>query len=88
MSYFQCIIDRLIPQRKIGAALVINLILSQAGYPTANISGETSARLAYSSALEKCNLQQDKADFYVLIINCVIEAVERLLELVGEPDER
>ena len=65
------------------ARLVMNLILLQAGFPIANISGETDKRLAYYAALEKCNLQQDKNDFYCLIINYVIEALERLLKLMG-----
>jgi len=64
------------------ARLVMNLILLQAGYPIANISGDTMARLDYYGALEKCNLQQDKTDFHRLIITYVIDALERLLKLV------
>ena len=64
------------------ARLVMNLILLQAGYPIANISGDTMARLDYYSALEKCNLQHDKTDFHRLIITYVIDALERLLKLV------
>jgi Fic family protein len=62
--------------------LVMNLILLQAGFPIANISGETEKRLAYYAALEKCNLQQDKSDFHQLIVNYVIEGLERLLKLM------
>lgn len=70
------------------ARLVMNLILLQSGYPIANISGETNARLAYYSALEKCNLEQDTAEFHILIIGYVIDTLERLLKLVDTPDER
>jgi len=67
------------------ARLVMNLILLQAGYPIANISGDTEARLAYYSALEKCNVEQDKAEFHELIVTYVIESLERLLALLGVP---
>jgi len=69
------------------ARLVMNLILLQSGYPIANISGETNARLAYYSALEKCNLEQDKTEFHHLIITYVVDTLERLLKLVDTPDE-
>ena len=69
------------------ARLVMNLILLQSGYPIANISGETNARLAYYSALEKCNLEQDKTEFHRLIITYVVDTLERLLKLVDTPDE-
>jgi len=69
------------------ARLVMNLILLQAGYPIANISGDTEARLAYYSALEKCNVEQDKTEFHALIITYVIESLERLLALLGTPHE-
>lgn len=62
--------------------LIMNLILLQAGFPIANISGETDKRLAYYNVLEKCNLHQDKRDFHQLILNYVIEALERLLKLM------
>ncbi len=64
------------------ARLVMNLILLQAGYPIANISGDTKARLSYYNALEKCNLEQDKSDFHMLIANYVIQSLERLLKLI------
>jgi Fic family protein len=50
----------------------VNLILLQSGYPIANISGETNARLAYYNTLEKCNLEQDKAEFHALIIDMLL----------------
>ena len=64
------------------ARLVMNLILLKSGYPIANISGDTSSCLAYYRALEKCNRQQDKTEFYGLIVVCVIRSLERLLQLV------
>lgn len=64
------------------ARLVMNLNLLKTGYPIANISGDTEARLAYYNALEKCNLQEDKTDFHQLITGYVIEALERLLKLI------
>lgn len=64
------------------ARLAMNLILLKAGYPIANISGDTASRLAYYGALEKCNLQQDKTEFYDLIVDCVIHSLERLLQLM------
>ena len=69
------------------ARLVMNLILLQSGYPIANISGETNARLAYYNTLEKCNLEHDKTEFHRLIIAYVIDTLERLLKLVDTPDE-
>jgi Fic family protein len=64
------------------ARLVMNLILLNRGYPIANIHGNTESRLAYYSALERCNVQQDKTHFHTLIINYVIQSLERLLQLV------
>lgn len=64
------------------ARLVMNLILLQARLPIANICGETNARLAYYTALEKCNLTQDKSDFHLLIADYVIGSLQRLLGVV------
>ena len=60
----------------------MNLTLLKAGYPIANISGDTASRLAYYSALEKCNIKQDKTEFYDLIASYVVHSLERLLQLV------
>ena len=64
------------------ARLVMNLVLLQYGFPIAIIHGDTETRLAYYAALERCNLQQDKADFHCLIALTVIESLQRLLKLV------
>ncbi len=64
------------------ARLVMNLILLQKGYPIAIIQGDTESRLAYYSALEKCNLENDKTEFHRLIAQIVIHSQQRLLKLV------
>lgn len=66
------------------ARLVMNLILLQHGYPIAIIQGDTETRLAYYAALEKCNLENDKAGFHSLIAESVIHSQQRLLKLVEE----
>ena len=64
------------------ARLVMNLILLKAGYPIANISGDTESRLAYYQALEACNTLQDKTAFYELTATYVASSLKRLLQLV------
>jgi len=64
------------------ARLVMNLILLQTGFPIAIISGDVETRLAYYSALEKCNIEQDKQAFYGFIIQHVMDSLQRLLNLV------
>ena len=58
--------------------LVMNLILMQNNYPIANIAGDTQSRLAYSNALEKCNLENDKKDFILLIANYIYKTLVKL----------
>jgi len=65
------------------ARLLMNLILLQNGYTIANISGDTESRLAYYSGLEKCNLNQDKTDFMVLITEHVYDSMEKLVRKLG-----
>jgi len=65
------------------ARLLMNLILLQNGYTIADISGDTKGRLAYYSALEKCNLNQDKTDFMVLITEHVYDSMEKLVRKLG-----
>ncbi len=65
------------------ARLLMNLILLQNGYTIANISGDTENRLAYYNALEKCNLNQDKTDFMVLITEYVYDSMEKLVRKLG-----
>ncbi len=64
------------------ARLVMNLVVLQHGYPIAIIQGDTNTRLAYYTALEKCNLENDKEAFHCLIAQTVIQTQQRLLELV------
>ena len=54
------------------ARLVMNLILLQHDFPIAIIHGDSESRLAYYSALEKCNINGDKKDFYRFTIFTVI----------------
>lgn len=65
------------------ARLIMNLSLLQSGYTIANISGETENRLQYYNALEKCNIEGDKTDFYQLIAEYVYEALNLLLKKIG-----
>jgi Fic family protein len=69
------------------ARLVMNLILLQHGYPIAILKGDTESRLAYYHALERCNLEHDKQEFYQLIATTVIEALEKRLRSVEEPGD-
>jgi len=61
--------------------LAMNLSLLGDGYPIANLSGETAARLEYYDALERCNLEGDKGPFHRLITQKVLEYQRRLLAL-------
>lgn len=65
------------------ARLLMNLVLLQNGYTIASISGDTESRLAYYNALEKCNLDQDKTDFMVLITEYVYDSMEKLVRKLG-----
>ena len=66
------------------ARLLMNLVLLQQGYAVTNISGESQHRLAYYDALEKCNLEEDKTEFFVLIAGYVRTSMEKLVGLLGE----
>ena len=65
------------------ARLLMNLVLLQHGYPVTNISSDTENRLAYYNALEKCNLKQDKTDFFILIAVYVHNSLENILQKLG-----
>ncbi|PWQ97877.1 Fic family protein [Leucothrix arctica] len=64
------------------ARLVMNLVLMQHGFPLAIFHGDNEARLAYYDALEKCNVEEDKADFHQLVAAQVVEALSQRLRLV------
>ena len=66
------------------ARLLMNLVLLQNDYTIASISGDTESRLAYYNALEKCNLNQDKTDFMVLITEYVYDSMEKLVRKLGQ----
>jgi Fic family protein len=65
------------------ARLMMNLVLLGAGYPIANIGGDTESRLAYYHALERCNIAEDTADFLMLIAGEVKKTAERLIAISG-----
>jgi Fic family protein/DNA-binding Xre family transcriptional regulator len=65
------------------ARLVMNLILWQNGFTTANIKGGKKSRLAYYNALEKVQLHQDATDFQELVVDYALASLKAHLELVG-----
>ncbi|MBF0203698.1 MAG: Fic family protein [Desulfamplus sp.] len=64
--------------------LVMNMILLQKGYTITNIPGDTENRIAYYNALEKCNINDDKSDFFLLIAGYVHQSLKKLIQLLGE----
>ncbi len=66
------------------ARLVMNMILLQNGYTITNIPGDTESRIAYYNALEKCNINDDKSDFLLLIAGYVHNSLKKLVQLLGE----
>jgi Fic family protein len=65
------------------ARLIMNLVLLQHGFPIANIKGDYESRIAYYSALEKAQVQNDKAEFIQLVANVVKQSMERYLTILG-----
>ena len=65
------------------ARLLMNLILIQNGYSIANIPGDAESRLAYYTALEKCNIEADKTEFNLLIASYVKENLEKVVRTLG-----
>ena len=61
------------------ARLLMNLVLSRNGYFIANIPGDMENRLSYYNALEKCNLENDKTDFILLVAGYALEGMERVV---------
>lgn len=68
------------------ARLCMNLVLLRAGYPLANIPGDTPSRLGYYDALEACNLGGSREGFHALIAGYVLSSAQRLLTLVDAPE--
>jgi Fic family protein len=66
------------------ARLLMNLALLRKGYAITNIPGESQSRLAYYDALEKCNLEQDKTEFLLLIAGYVRDSMESLVRILGQ----
>ena len=67
------------------ARLCMNLLLLRAGYPLANIPGDTPSRLGYYDALETCNLGGSREGFHRLIAEHVLSSANKLLGLMEEP---
>ncbi len=65
------------------ARLGMNLILLKYGYPIVIIQGDTESRLSYYNALERCNLENDKNEFYLLIANHILNALQTRLALIN-----
>ncbi len=65
------------------ARLLMNLALLQNGYPIANIAGDAESRLIYYNALEKCNIDEDKTDFLLLIASYVFTSLTTLVQKLG-----
>jgi Fic family protein len=65
------------------ARLVMNLLLLRAGYPIANIPGDTASRLAYYDALESANLSGDDTRFVTLIAGHVLQSSRAWLRILG-----
>jgi Fic family protein/DNA-binding Xre family transcriptional regulator len=63
--------------------LVMNLILMQHGYVIANLKGEHASRLKYYKALEKCQTENSKEDFLMLIAQTEKECLERYLQILN-----
>jgi Fic family protein len=59
--------------------LIMNLILLKHGYPIANIKGDYESRMKYYSALEACQTQGAKIEFFNLVANTVKESIEHYL---------
>ncbi|MDT8444632.1 MAG: Fic family protein [Desulfuromonadales bacterium] len=65
------------------ARLLMNLSLLQNGYTITNIPGDTENRLSYYNALEKCNLDEDKTDFLLLIAAYVYSSMATIVQKLG-----
>lgn len=63
--------------------LLMNLILMQHGYVIANLKGDNNSRLKYYNALEKCQTENNKEDFLLLIAQTEKECLERYLKILN-----
>ena len=64
------------------ARLVMNLILLKNGYPLAIIGGDYENRMAYYDALEKVQIEPDKASFLKLIAEKICLNIERYIKIL------
>lgn len=63
--------------------LVMNLILIGAGYPIANIQGDSKSRLRYFEALEKARSSESNPAFNLFIAKTELACLKRLEKLMG-----
>jgi Fic family protein len=63
--------------------LVMNLVLLKHGFVIANIKGDTQSRMAYYSALEKAQADNEKTDFIELVAATELSALERYVGVIG-----
>lgn len=63
--------------------LVMNLILIGAGYPIANIPGDSKSRLRYFEALEKARSSESNPSFNLFIAKTELACLKRLEKLLG-----
>jgi Fic family protein len=61
----------------------MNLVLLKHGFVIANIKGDTQSRMAYYSALEKAQADNEKTDFIELVAATELSALERYVGVIG-----
>ena len=66
------------------ARLMMNLALLKFGYTIANIPGDAQNRLAYYNSLEKCNVDNDKSDFFNLIAGHIKTSLHSMVRKLGK----
>jgi Fic family protein len=63
--------------------LLMNFILLKNGYTIASLKGDYDSRMAYYSALERVQMNNDPEPFYLLILDKVKDSLEEHLEMVS-----
>ena len=65
------------------ARLVMNWLLRQKGYPIVMLKGDGDSRLEYYAALEKAQVDGDKAAFIQLIAEHQLQSLQRILSVIS-----
>lgn len=63
--------------------LLMNLILLKHGYVIANIKGDNTSRLAYYTALEQAQVEEDKSSFLMLVAQYELDAIKRYVSVLS-----